>query len=1084
MTSPTAPPQPDPYWLAGRRENRVRLSRDQQRTWLVDQLSTLPGGYLTPVFLHLAGPLDRRALIEAVRAVAERHEVLRTSVGQDADGLVGILRPASDVSVSCDDLDADDLQAFLERESQTPLDVAAGPPMRVRLMRLGPEEHVLAITAHHLAFDDWSQGILHRELAAAYAALREQRPIYLPELPGQYRDVALAIEQAEDPQQSEADLEYWRETLADAEPFELPTDRPRPAQRDGRGASERKFALSQQTTAQLAEIGRDHGATMVMVLMAATQTVLHQGTGTTDVTVGTTFGLRHSAEAEDVIGLFVNMLPIRTDLSGDPTFAALLERVRDTALDAYDHATLPFDRMVEELAPERDLARTPLFQVLVNFGARRREPLHFPGLTVTELTARGHSAKYDLGVGFVLEDDELHCELGWDTALYEDATVERLAGRLRTALEHIAVHPGAPISTIPLMTAAQEAELRALAMVEATPFPDRCLHELFERQAAARPTAVAVIDEDSSLTYSELNARAEAIAARLRAAGAGPNVAVGVLLERSPDLVAALLGILKAGSAYLPIEPGTPAARTVGLLRDAGAPVCLVGSAEDEVAVGAVCTPLTVQACYIGSPLAGDGAPVAKADPLDLCSIYYTSGSTGKPKGVASTHAGWVNRMWWMQQRHNLAPGEVVLHKTTLTFDDSAVEVFWPLAVGGTVAVLPPGAHRDPWAIIEAAVRFQAVHVNFVPSILDLVLEALTDDDIKGLSKLRSVLSSGEALRAGLVARFREVFGDRVSLDNTWGATEVSIDSTFHICAAADAVGDGVVSLGRPMANNEVVVLDSALRPVPVGVVGELCIAGVGLARGYLGDAPKTAGAFVPHPWRPGERVYRTGDRGRMLADGTLEFRGRVDEQVKIRGVRIELGEVDAALRNAPGVTDAAALVCQGPNGDKYLAAYVVFGLGVEPSVDGVHAAVRERLTGYAVPSVIIAVTAIPRFASGKLDRRTLPAPTLGGTAQQARAAAVPPDGPAEEAVAAVFTEVLGVTGVGAHDNFFGLGGHSLLAVRAVNRLRETVGLELNVGLLFQDPTVAGLAARVEELLVAELETLSDAEVSRRLEDS
>ena len=1068
----TPPPGPLPVGSG------FRLPRQQERTWFVDQLSTLPGGYLIPVFLRFLGELDEAALCRAVLEIVSRHEVLRTSVRIAEDTPVGVLRPASDLSIPVLDLDPARLTEFMERESREALDVDADLPIRAGLLRLGSEDHVLYLAIHHMAFDDWSQGILYQEIESLYRAFHAGEPSPLPALPAQYREVAQALDAEMDEGRTAGQLAFWRETLAGHEPFELTPDRPRPRLRDGRGASRRVFTLPAALTAQLAELGRPRGATLATVLMAACQTVLHRYSGRTDLTVGTTSGVRSAPEAENLIGLFVNMLPIRGDLAGDPPFSELVARLHEVALDAYDHADLPFDRLVEEFAPERDLSRTPLFQVLVNFGARGHDGLRLPGLTFTELHPEGTSAKYDLGIGFTVDEGGLVCEIGWDTALYDAAVIDRLAGHLRMVLEHVARSPETRIGAIALMSADEEAELRALATTEPTTFPALCLHELFELQAARTPQAVAIVDDVTSWSYAELNERSDVIAGCLRERGVRPESPVGVLLDRSPELVAALLGVLKAGGAYLPIEPGTPAARIVELLGDSGAAVCLVGPGDQAEVVRAACTPLTIEACFAEPrrPPLTDPAP----DPDGLCSIYYTSGSTGKPKGVASTHAGWVNRMSWMQDRHRLALGERVLFKTTLTFDDSAVELFWPLMVGGTVAVLPPGDHRDPWAIVAAAIRFQAVHVNFVPSVLELVLDTLSPEDVAGLRRLRSVLSSGEALRAPVVRRFRETFGDRVSLDNTWGATEVSIDSTFRTCTAADAEGDGIVGLGIPMANNEVLVLDSALRPVPLGVSGELCIAGIGLARGYLGDPAKTAEAFVPHPWRPGRRIYRTGDQGRTHGDGSLEFGGRLDDQVKIRGVRIELGEIDAALLAAPGVADAASVIWQGPDSEKRLAAYVVFPADTGTTIDSVYASVRGRLTGYAVPGTIRRVPQIPRFASGKLDRRALPSPAAATPRRQDQDAAEP-RGAAETVVADVFTAVLGIGVFSVHDNFFTLGGHSLLVIRVINRLRQAFGLDLALSLLFENPTVATLAARIEERLRAEVESLSDTEAERLL---
>jgi amino acid adenylation domain-containing protein len=595
------------------------------------------------------------------------------------------------------------------------------------------------------------------------------------------------------------------------------------------------------------------------------------------------------------------------------------------------------------------------------------------------------------------------------------------------------------------------------------------LHELVVAQARRTPDAEAVTGDGGTLTYAGLDAWSGAVAARLAGHGAGPDVVVGVLLDRSVPMVPALLGVLRAGAAYLPIEPDTPPARIARLLADSGAAVCLTEPHLADVVTGAGCHAMPV------GPRAGEQAPAVAVHPDNLVSVYYTSGSTGAPKGVASTHGGWVNRMCWMQRHHPLAPGETVLHKTTLTFDDSAVEIFWPLLTGGRVAVLGAGLHRDPRAIADAMIAHRAVHVNFVPSVLELFLDTLTGADVARMADLRSVLSSGEALRPDLVGRFRERFGDRVPLDNTWGATEVSIDSTCRVCTVDDGVGAGAaVSVGEPIDNNTVLVLDHRFAQQPVGVPGELFIGGTGLARGYLGDPARTAAAFVPHPTEPGARLYRTGDWGRMEADGSLTFLHRRDDQVKIRGVRIELGEVEHALRAHPAVTDAAVLAWTAAPGDKRLAAYVVApGLTAEDLAE--HA--RRLLPVYAVPGSIAVLEMLPRNASGKLDRRALPPPQ----AVDAPEIHVAPRTTTEEVLAGIWADVLSRERIGVHDDFFASGGHSLLATRAIGRMRQAFAADLPLTLMFERPTVAGVANAVEEILLAEVTRLSDDEARQLL---
>ncbi|MEH1167102.1 non-ribosomal peptide synthetase [Micromonospora sp. CPCC 205539] len=587
------------------------------------------------------------------------------------------------------------------------------------------------------------------------------------------------------------------------------------------------------------------------------------------------------------------------------------------------------------------------------------------------------------------------------------------------------------------------------------------LDEMFARQARRTPSATAAVDDDGTLDYATLDARVTDVAAALRDAGVRPDQPVGLILDRSVQMAVAVLAVLRAGGAYVPIEPETPPAKRAAILADAAATVCVVEPALAEEVRAAGRTAVVPADVPRGAKPAEPTAP----HPDQLCALYYTSGSTGRPKGVACTHGGWANRMRWMQERHHLQPGETVLQKTTLTFDDAAVELLWPLLVGGRVALLAPGAHRDPRAIIDAAIRHEAVHLQFVPSVFDLFLETLTDADVAGLTRLRSVLCSGEALRPELVRRFFARFPDGVSLDNTWGATEVSIDSTFHICRPADGLADGAsVPIGAPMTGNRVTVRDDRHRPVRVGEVGELCIGGVGLARGYQGDPRRTAAAFVPDPDGFGARMYRTGDRGAQRPDGTLAFVDRVDHQVKIRGVRIELGEVETALRGHPEIADAVVLALG--TGTKHLAAYLVPRQAGACSVDDVRAHLRGLLTSYAVPTHFTVLDRLPLHPNGKVDRAALAALPVPGADEGALLA---PRTITEETVAEIWCAVLGVERIGVDQDFFAAGGHSLLAVRILSRLRQAFGLDIPLRLIFDHPTIAASASELERLVLADL---------------
>ncbi|MET0236752.1 MAG: amino acid adenylation domain-containing protein [Kibdelosporangium sp.] len=1053
------------------RAHPLPLSLSQKRLWFLDQFLAGSTDYFIPMAVRIAGELDVPALTAALREIVDRHEVLRTSVSVVADEPVGLVRSAEEFTVELVEPDlahrteAGLAQAIAE-EGFRPFDLERGLPIRASLLRLGERDHVLFLTLHHMVFDERSTVIFFAELDALYGAFTAGRPSPLPPLTVQYADVAAFQESRVDSPEFVAKLDFWRAELAGAAPFELPADLPRPARRSA-PAVLRSFTVGPEVTVALERLSAGSGATLFMTLLAAWQTVLYRYCGVADITLGTTAAEREVTESESLIGFFINMLVLRGDLSGNPSFAELLARTRDRTLEAYAHQDMPFDRLVAELGGERDLSRTPIFQIVVKLSNERSKDAVLPGLAISPLPGPPIPAKYDLELDFAYHDGGLVGAFRYDTGLYLPATIDRLIGHLTTLLGAIAADPATPIDHLDLAGPAERAAVRELTARTPVGFPDRCLHELVEQQVGRTPDAIAVIDDEGEISYAELDSWANRIAALLREHGVGPDVVVGVMLDRSAGMAAALLGVLKAGGAYLPIETDTPRARVGQLLADGHAPVCLVSPAHAGLVTDAGGHPLTLPPP--GGPAA---APVVDVHPANLAAVYYTSGSTGRPKGVACTHAGWVNRMCWMGRHHPLRPGETVLHKTTLTFDDAAVEIFWPLMAGARVAMLGPGLHRDPRAIVDAAVRHRAVHVQFVPSMLDLFLETLTDADTEGLGALRSVLSSGEALRPALVRRFRDRFGDRVMLDNTWGATEVSIDSTCRVCLPEDAsMGGHSVRIGVPIDNNEVLVLDQRLEQLPVWLTGELFIAGVGLARGYLGDPGRTAEVFLPHPYLPGERIYRTGDWGRLGADGVLTFQSRRDDQVKVRGVRIELGEVEHALRVHPAVADAAVIAWEAVPGDKRLAAYVVIRAGTTCSPRLLTEHARELLPGYAVPGSILIVDALPRHANGKLDRRGLPAPEVRDEHGE------PPVAPrtsAERIVTEIWASVLGVEHLGVNDDFFTEGGHSLLATRAIGRMRQAFTTALPLTLMFECPTPARAAAMVEEILLAEIAELTD----------
>jgi amino acid adenylation domain-containing protein len=1064
----------------------VPLSFSQERMWLYDQLEPDSSVSNLTFTFHLAGDLDLDALGAAVAAVQRRHAVLRTvhrvvTVGEDpVQEVLPEPLPAPevhDLTRTADPRATARAWAADLAERPFPLDIA--PPFRWHLARLGAHEHVLVLCVHHIAADGWSESVLNREIGELYGAFTSGLPSPLAPLPVQYRDYA-AWQRAESTGSGfRAGVEAVAASLAGAtDTVALPFDR-KPRADSGFGGATLSRRLPADLVAAVERFAKARSASPFMVLLAAFGTVLARHSGQSDLVIGAPTAGRTRAELEGLVGFFVNTLPLRVDLTGDPGFGDLVARVRESALDSYSAQDVPFEQVVERLAPQRDPGRQRLVQVMFQLHNTPECPLALAGLTVTPEQVFTNSSALDLTLSMIARGEELEGLWEYRDALFDVSTVERLQLAFEVLLRSAITEPDRPVSELRLLPDAERHALLHTRNDSDVPREPACVHELFAAQAAATPDAVAVSGEDTELTYRELDRHANRVAHLLRRHGVGPDVPVGVLLDRSPELLPALMGILKAGGAYLPIGTEAPAPRVKQLLDSARPPVCLVRADLAGVVRELGSEPIVLTADLAAAAGEPDTPPDAGVTPEHLVAVFYTSGSTGAPKGVMCRHAGWANRMQWMQRAHGLRPGEAVLLKTPLTFGDSAVELLWPLLVGGRVALLAPGRHRDPRAIIEATLRHGAVHVQFVPGMLGLVLDTMTDDECARIgAQVRTLLSSGEAISAELVRRFRDRFGDTVALDNTWGMTEASIDSSLHVCDESDTVEGVPVPIGFPVDNCRTYVLDEHLEPVPVGVLGDIHVGGVGLARGYLRDPRRTADAFRPNPHRPGERLYATGDRGYIRADGRVVHVGRVDGQVKIRGARIEIGEVEAALRTHPGVDDGAVGVWEPSPGDRRLVAYAVPVAGAELTPASVLAHLKHQLPSYSVPSTALLLDEFPRNPNGKLDRRQLPLPDESSVR---RAAYVAPRTPVEELVAQVWREVLGVERAGAHDDFFALGGHSLLAIRAVVMVGARVGTDLAPNLMFDRTVLADVAEHVEAAVLDAVAAMTDDDVLAEL---
>ncbi len=919
--------------LAVRDGRPMPLSFAQRRLWFLDQLDPGRAEYLIPMGLRISGPLDVAALEAALTELVERHEVLRTRFVTDGDGTPGqIVDEPRPLPLALHDLRyvTDDgarekaATALVDTEGFKPVDLSTGPMVRALLLRLADEEHLLSLTVHHIAFDGWSVGVLSRELTTLYTARVTGVAAGLPEPPLQYADFAVWQRSWFTGDVLSNQLDYWRGRLAGTEALELPTDRRRPARRSGNGAM-LTFGVPAATADGARRLAHDTGASLFMTLLAVFQAVLSRYSGQEDIAVGTPIAGRNRAEIEDMVGFFVNTLVMRTDLSGDPTFTELIDRVKDTALGAYDHQDMPFERLVEELAPQRDLSRNPLFQtmfVLQNTPDSRSWEL--PGLSVRQVDVAAQDSKFDFTF-YATEAAHggLDCTIVYSTDLFDEATMVRLGGHFETLLGAAADSPTAPLSALEMLTARERREILTTWNGADTDAPDSVtVHRLFEDRAAERPNSPAVTCGSDHLSYQELDARAEWIAARLRERGAGPGTLVAICLDRGTDMVSALLGILKSGAAYVPLDPAYPTDRLAYMIEDSGAPLIVTRTTHVDRLPAA--TPrLLLEDWPEELPPRTGGASAPEAGPDDLAYVIYTSGSTGRPKGVQITHGALRARMRETRRQLDLTCEDRVLQFASISFDSSVGQLFAPLVSGASLVL-----RDDAWdpGMLAEALRTNAVTVAWLtPSAFGALAAQLAGPDDLG-PELRLVRLGGEALQREQVRQwFRHT---SVPLVNGYGPTEAAQEA-----ATARITGPGDhVPIGRPVANAKVFLVDRHGRPVPVGVPGEMWIGCPGLARGYLGRPELTAEKFtvVTVDGTP-RRVYRTGDLAKWHPDGHLEFVGRGDNQVKLRGYRIEPGEIEAALLTHPSVTGATVLLREDVPGDPRLVAYVV----ADPPVRG-----------------------------------------------------------------------------------------------------------------------------------------------------
>ncbi|MFJ4712048.1 amino acid adenylation domain-containing protein [Streptomyces sp. NPDC088785] len=1050
LAGPAEPEGPTPLPRTG----PLPLSFGQRRLWVLDRMRPRSREWVSALFLPVPDGAGEEQIAAALGLLVERHEALRTAfVVEDGEPMQLIQAPAP-LELTTVTAAAEELPAVLDRELERGFDLAGGPLARA-LLATDPApggRRVLVLSVHHIICDGWSSSVLEREFAAVLDAVRTGRPAGLPALAIQYADYASWQRDRITPDRAERELTYWRKALEGAVPLEPRADHPRPATRDGRGAMV-ALELSPQVTAALTELGRAHGATPFMTLLTGFATLLARQTGQWDVVVGTPVAGRDRPGTEGVVGFFLNSLVLRLGLDGSLSFGAGLDRVKDACREAFAHQELPFEQLVAALAPERDAARTPLYQVAFDLHDEESTGSATDPADLATLVDVSRIAKTDLTLYLRRRPDGgMSGGLEYATSLFRRDTVERMAAQFVLLLGQAAGRPRDRLDALGLLPAAERA---ALLRWSGTPAPAYTADApgLFERQAAATPDATALATEAGKVSFAELDRRANRVAHRLREHGAGPDTVVGVLVDRGADLMAALLGVWKAGAAYLPMEPGTPAERVRYMLADSGARLLVCDTAPEGVAADGVTT-------LSPAHRTGDASrPARSADPDRLAYVIYTSGSTGRPKGVEITHAGLAGHLRWAVDALALAaPGGAAVF-TSVAFDLGVPNLWAGLLAGRPTTLLPQDLE-----LTELGDRLTAAaplaFLKLTPGHLE-ILSGLPEERIAGLAA--RIVVAGEALPPALAERWASLLGPG-RLINEYGPTEASVGTCVHPVPAGPVRGS--VPIGRPLPGVRMHVVDSWLRPVPIGAVGELCVGGAGVARGYTGRPALTARRFVPDPFgEAGQRLYRTGDLVRVLDGGAVEFLGRADTQVKIRGYRVELAEIAAVVTEHPRVRQAVATAHDG----RIAVAYVPDGEApADPSLLELCAA---RLPAYMLPTAFTALAAMPLNANGKIDRSALPRPAAPAEGL------VAPRGVVEERVAEIFAELLAVP-VGAHTGFFRAGGNSILAIRLVAALQDAFDVDLPIRAVFEGPSVAELASLIEELIRSELDAMSDAELT------
>lgn len=1054
-----------------RHSNHAPLSFAQQRLWLVLQLDPDNVSYNVPEALLLAGPLHVTALAQSLSEIVRRHEALRTTFQLVSGEPMQVIAQPQPVALDVIDLRQlsqrereKTVQRLTDEEAWRPFDLARGPLLRVKLLELEDTEHILLLTLHHIVSDGWSISVLWNEVTTLYKVFNRGQSSPFPELPIQYADFAMWQRDWLSGAVLEEQLSYWREKLSGALPvLELPADRLRPAIQSHRGAG-KELALPPTLSRKIQDFSDDEGVTLFMTLLAAFQVLLYRYTRQTDISLGVPIANRNRAETESLIGFFVNNLVLRCDLNGNPDFRSFLAQVRNDTLNAYAHQDMPFEKLVEELRSAHSLSYMPLFQLM--FMVQNSPSTNFPleDLSISEVDIDVSTTKYDLSLSVNELDDHLYLFAVYNSDLFDASRIERLLKNYEVLLEGIVANPLQQIAELPLLT---EDERFLLAEVNDTwaEYPEGMrIHELFEEQAACRPDAIAICDEGRELTYGELNRQANELAEYLRRRGVGPETTVGILLERSLEMVVALLGVLKAGGAYLPLDLNYPKQRLALMLEETQVGLILTQEQWQESLPEFNGEVLRLDSDSVWSSsfsLSAENSSLKaelKTSADSLAFVFYTSGSTGKPKGVMATQRSAVNYLTSIVRDYEVSSADTVLQTASLSFDASVRDVIGPIIAGAKLVLVPDSDVRDPFALLS---RIKNHDVTCILSITPTVLRSLTDaaaDTGTNGTTLRLILTSGESLSLSECARVRAVLGERISIVNQYGATECTMSSTRY--RVPESQSSGMALAGKPIANSQVYILDPHFGQCPVGVPGEIHIGGVGVARGYLASPDLTALKYIPNPFteKAGARMYRTGDVGRFLLAGDIELHGRVDRQVKMRGIRIEPGEIETVLNDHENVREAAVIVREDTPGNQRLVAYVV----LRQPDNQLRAFVKARVPDHMVPAAFVVMDKLPLTPNGKVDHAALPIPDPASF--DSLNEFVAPRTQVEETLAQIWKEILGVTRVGIHDHFFELGGHSLLATQVVSRIRKSLKVDLPLRVIFDSPTIAGLAPTVESM--------------------